>query len=105
MKKRIHLMHFLTMALAFFVVNGVALAQDDLYFDPDRDASRTKTTTSDYDSDDNYDARRGDNDGYDDESYAYDNDEYAYEYSSRIRRFHRPTAVVDYYDPFFCGSV
>ena len=77
-------------------------AQDDLYYDPAADA-KVKTPVTTYDDNDGYNApnkvtRRYDND---DEGYSEEDDEYAYEYSSRIRRFHRPVRVVDYYDPFY----
>jgi hypothetical protein len=72
-----------------------ANAQDDLYYDPATD-TRPVIVEDAYAPSDNITRRYDDNDGY-----ADDDDDYAYEYSSRIRRFHRPARVVDYYDPFF----
>lgn len=73
---------------------------DDVYYDPSTDApppADYQTTTDPANVSRGYD----DGDGqYDDETYTYD-DDYAYEYSSRLRRFHRPVVVYDYYDPFF----
>ncbi len=73
-------------------------AQDDLYYDPDRDMRSRPTQRQD----ESLVTRRYEDteSGYDDEYYDYE-DDYAYEYASRIRRFHRPVTVVDYYDPFF----
>ena len=83
-------------ALLVFSLNMSLNAQDDLYYDPSSD---TKTVTT-YEED-SYEpgnvTRRYDED---DDNYR-DEDDYAYEYSSRIRRFHRPVQVVDYYDPFY----
>ena len=73
-----------------------ASAQDDLYYNPSTDAAAKKH--SDNYSDDYSDNRRYE----DDEDYYYDEeDDYAYEYSSRIRRFHRPSYGIDYFDPFY----
>ncbi len=82
-------------ALAF---NPAAKAQDDLYYDPatDAPASTPATHAEEYDEDNNI-TRRYD----DDNDYYEDDDDYAYEYSSRVRRFHRHSYGVDYYDPFF----
>ncbi len=76
-------------------------AQDDLYYDP-ATAQKVSPTTNNDKGDNSYDegsnvTRRYAND---DEEY-HDEDDYAYEYSSRIRRFHRPSPVVDYYDPYY----
>ena len=77
-----------------------ASAQDDLYYDPATDAP-AKTVTSNSDDSDYREpsniTRRYDND----DEYYDEDDDYAYQYSSRIRRFHRPARVIDYYDPFF----
>jgi hypothetical protein len=77
-----------------------ASAQDDLYYDPTTDApAKTATSNSDdseYREPSNI-TRRYDND----DEYYDEDDDYAYQYSSRIRRFHRPARVIDYYDPFF----
>jgi hypothetical protein len=82
-----------------FAFSTEAIAQDDLYYDPATDARKTKPVKDNYSNDyreDNNLTRR-----YRDEDAYYDEDDYAYEYSSRIRRFHRRSYVVDYYDPFF----
>ena len=88
--------------IALFVVGWVstAVAQyDDLYYDPDTDAtyydySTNNTTTGDtYAYNDEYD--------YDDDDYEYYEDDYDYQYTSRIRRFHRPYYGFDYYDPVY----
>lgn len=81
-------------ALAFV---SPALAQDDLYYDPSTDSRPVPTSEQTYEEPNNV-TRRYDDSG--DDQY-YEEDDYAYEYSSRIRRFHRPASAVDYYDPFF----
>jgi len=88
-------------AICLMAVQSAAIAQDDLYYDPSSAPVKTTTvtTTTTYtevpNEPGNLTKRYDDNDNYSDE------DDYAYEYSSRIRRFHRPVQVVDYYDPFF----
>lgn len=86
------------MLLAVFTValNVPLIAQDDLYYDPATDSKPVQTYEENYDEPSNV-TRRYDGD---DQNY-YDEDDYAYEYSSRIRRFHRPARAIDYYDPFF----
>ena len=91
------------MLLACFTLalSAPAQAQDDLYYDPATD-QQVSPNTNTSNGDNNYDegsnvTRRYSND---DEGY-HDDDDYAYEYSSRIRRFHRPSPVVDYYDPYY----
>ena len=82
--------------VALFATSFQASAQDDLYYNPSTDAA-AKKNSADY-NDEYSDNRRYE----DDDDYYYDEeDEYAYEYSSRIRRFHRPSYGVDYYDPFY----
>lgn len=89
-------------AICLMAVQSAAIAQDDLYYDPSASPTQTTrvTTTTTYTDEPNEPGnltRR-----YDDNDQNYsDEDDYAYEYSSRIRRFHRPVQVVDYYDPFF----
>lgn len=78
--------------LVGLVVTVGAQAQDDLYFDPATDQPVIVVREP---REQNNVTRR-----YDDEDYYYD-DGYDFEYSSRIRRFHRPMRIVDYYDPFF----
>ncbi|MEZ4966339.1 MAG: hypothetical protein R2791_13945 [Saprospiraceae bacterium] len=82
----------------FALLSGISVqAQDDLYYDPSTDTQTTVTYDEDYNEPSNV-TRRYDGD---DDQYYYDEDDYAYEYSSRIRRFHRPARAIDYYDPFF----
>lgn len=84
--------------VALFASAFNAGAQDDLYYNPSTDASTQTINDGDYREENNLTRRYED----DDEAYYYeDDDDYAYEYSSRIRRFHRPSYSVDYYDPFF----
>lgn len=84
---------WIALILVFSAFQTSMFGQDDLYYEA------PPTTTTEI-VDDNNDpsnlTRRYDND----DSY-YEDDDYAYEYSSRIRRFHRPVNTVDYYDPFF----
>jgi hypothetical protein len=73
-----------------------AQAQDDLYYDPATDGTITAPSNENtYREDSKITQRYQGDDGYSEE------DDYAYEYSSRIRRFHRPSNTVDYYDPIF----
>jgi len=81
--------------LLSFAFNSNVEAQDDLYYNPSTDAT-APTYSNEYTEQNNVTRRYNEDDGYSDE----DND-YAYEYSSRIRRFHRPARTIDYYDPFF----
>lgn len=91
----------LSMLLLLFGVSATAaLAQyDDVYYDPERNNNRTyterrqvqpKTTpaqTEEYTYDENY-----------------DDEEYDYYYTSRIRRFHRPYAGFNYFDPIYVDA-
>lgn len=77
-----------------------AQAQDDLYYDPATDAPAPSVSTNNS-NDDGYREPGNITRRYDDDDYYDEDDEYAYQYSSRIRRFHRPARVIDYYDPFF----
>lgn len=94
------LMKLSTLLLVFGISSTAALAQyDDVYYDPERNNSRTTTdrrqvqpkTTPTYAEEQNYD------EGYDDE-------EYDYYYTSRIRRFHRPYTGFDYFDPIYVDA-
>lgn len=93
MKRNMALIWSLLMATTVFM--GVpAMAQDDLYYDPATDgAYRPPADDNEYREENRITKQYRDDDYYE--------DEYAYEYSSRIRRFHRPVEVIDYYDPFF----
>jgi hypothetical protein len=88
--------------LSALLCTTILSAQDDLYYDPSTDArSTTRVSTSAVD-DNNYSEAGNLTRRYDaDNNYYEDDDDYAYEYSSRIRRFHNPTVVADYYDPVF----
>jgi hypothetical protein len=91
----------LSMLLLLFGVSATAaLAQyDDVYYDPERNNNRTyterrqvqpKTTpaqTEEYTYDENY-----------------EEEEYDYYYTSRIRRFHRPYAGFNYFDPVYVDA-
>ena len=80
------------LSLLLLVFGGASYAQtDDLYYDPDMDATSTVAYTEEY-PDDNY--------GYDDEAYDY-YDDYDYYYTQRIRRFYHPTAGFGFYSPYF----
>lgn len=85
------------MLLAMFTIalNAPLNAQDDLYYDPATDTKPVQTYEENYEEPSNVTRR------YDEDDEYYDEDDYAYEYSSRIRRFHRPARAIDYYDPFF----
>lgn len=107
--------NFKSVFIAMFALvwAGTVQAQyDDLYYNPDDDHTYNYSSNSNSSSDNyNYDDEDYDYDnyGYDDNNYDYD--DYDYQYSSRIRRFHRPyygfnffdPCYVDvaYYDPFF----
>jgi len=90
----------LWMLLAFFTLalTAPAQAQDDLYYDPatDKTVTPTNNNNDDYREEGSNVTRR-----YNGDDQYSDEDDYAYEYSSRIRRFHRPTQVIDYYDPYY----
>lgn len=98
MKKVHNSLFWAIVGLFSLTFNTAVNAQDDLYYDPATDAPviKTATYTEEYDEPSNVTPR------YDnDDEYYEDDDEYAYQYSSRIRRFHRRSVVVDYYDPFY----
>ena len=81
------------LALFFCASNvGVMIAQeyDDLYYDPDRDNTYTESYSSSTDYTEDY---------YDED---FDDDFYDYEYTSRIRRFHRPYRGFQLLRPDLC---
>lgn len=84
-------------AIFALALNVPAIAQDDLYYDPSTDNRPVQTKYEETYEEPNNVTRRYDGD----DEYYYEEDDYAYEYSSRIRRFHRPSYVIDYYDPLF----
>ncbi len=79
---------------------------DDLYYDPNKDAALSTSSSGQYT--DNSNATSSD---FDDQSYDYydeidDNDYYNsdyddYQYSTRMRRFGRPSACITYYSPIW----
>lgn len=76
-------------------------AQDDLYYDPATDASARPQQAEQpaegrYNNQPSKVTRR-----YQDNNTYADENDYGYEYSSRIRRFHQPAPVTDFYDPFY----
>ena len=75
-----------------------AVAQfDDVYFDPDTEDA---FVYSDSYTEDDAEYGSYDEYGYDDATYDYFND-YDYYYSSRIRRFYRPSVSFGFYSPFY----
>ncbi|HOY04399.1 MAG TPA: hypothetical protein PLO67_03290, partial [Saprospiraceae bacterium] len=100
MKQKNKSLFWVFLAFGTLGLYAPAQAQDDLYYDPATDAHAPATSTTNSDDSEYREpsniTRRYDEDGYSDED-----DDYAYQYSSRIRRFHRPSPVVDYYDPFY----
>ncbi|HNJ63608.1 MAG TPA: hypothetical protein PKN57_10290, partial [Saprospiraceae bacterium] len=117
------------MALVFTFVAGAAASvwaqNDDLYYDPEKDAVSSQDVYYDDVNNGNKDeasvARQNNNnsrpdgssDNYKDYS-DYDDDDYEYYYSSRIKRFHRPYSGFGYfddcyvnmynYDPYWTGA-
>ncbi len=83
----------LLVALFTLSIATGSFAQDDLYYNPSDDNSETTYAYEVEESD--YEA--ADMDEYDEYEYL---DDYDYHYSSRIRRFSRPTSF-GYYAPFF----
>ena len=84
---------------------------DDVYYDPSRDNRNTRTESRNTKATNDNSANDYDDQNNQDEYYEYDDEYDDYQYSSRIRRFHRPVrgfsyydlAYVDYYyyDPFY----
>ncbi|MBK8425205.1 MAG: hypothetical protein IPL27_04135 [Lewinellaceae bacterium] len=102
MKEKNKSLFWIFLAFCTFGLYAPAIAQDDLYYDPATDAPAPTVRTNNNSDDSEYRepsniTRRYDND----DEYYNEDDDYAYQYSSRIRRFHRPARVIDYYDPFF----
>jgi len=82
----------LFVAMFAFCFATISTAQDDLYYNPADD--NAEVTYNNYEVEDLELAETEDVDDYE---YL---DDYDYHYSSRIRRFARPTSF-GYYDPFF----
>ena len=103
MKKEHKSLLWISLALLTAMLTLPAQAQDDLYYNPATDRVTRTTTTTTTTVEDNYEPSSGVTRRYDNEDgYAYeDEDDYAYEYSSRVRRFHRPVRTMDYYDPMY----
>ncbi len=84
--------------LMVFIV-GTVSAQDDLYYNPDSDASYEVAASDDYDEYTYYEEEvDGDHEVYE------DYEEYDYYYTSRIRRFRRPTFFGGFYSPFYTSA-
>lgn len=96
MKNRVYFGWLLTAVGLIFSI--AANAQfDDLYYNPDKDQPYHETeynssNPNNYEYEDEYD--------YDDEEFGY-YDDYDYYYASRIRRFHNPGYMFDFYDPYY----
>lgn len=90
----------LSMLLLLFGVSATAaLAQyDDVYYDPERNNNRTYTERRQVQPK----TTPAQTEEYVDENY--DEEEYDYYYTSRIRRFHRPYAGFNYFDPIYVDS-
>jgi uncharacterized membrane protein YgcG len=91
---------------AMFLAAGshLALGQyDDLYFDPDRDGAsyNSSSTRSNDRGSKAFDNRNATTSSFDDEQYGHYDDNYDYQYTSRIRRFHRPHHGFGYFDPVY----
>lgn len=100
MKEKNKSLFWILLAICTLGLYAPVSAQDDLYYDPATDAPAPTVTT--YSDDSEYREPSNITRRYDDEDdYTDEDDEYAYQYSSRIRRFHQPARVIDYYDPFF----
>ncbi len=82
--------------LAAVIAWSVQAQYDDVYYDPFAPASTTSNTTSAF-YDDGW---ADDGSGYDNQFYEWE-DYTGYEYSSRIRRFHRPAGNMGYYSPAY----
>ncbi|WP_373549495.1 hypothetical protein [Haliscomenobacter sp.] len=90
----------LSMLLLLFGVSATAaLAQyDDVYYDPERNNNRTYTERRQVQPK----TTPAQTEEYVDENY--DEEEYDYYYTSRIRRFHRPYAGFNYFDPVYVDA-
>lgn len=83
---------FVLIALFGMLYPTWAKAQDDLFYEPPRKTRQAPPPSNNYGEQYSYDSESYD---YDD-SY-YDDADYPYEYSSRIRRFHRPVRSADFF--------
>jgi uncharacterized membrane protein YgcG len=96
MKEKNNFWMWMFLVFGTLAIQAPVQAQDDLYYNPATDA----TTSPRYNAPRNEQPvqQSGVTRTYREDGYA---DENGYEYSSRIRRFHRPVQTVDYYDPVF----
>lgn len=103
---KMHTLKFYLIALVFtYVIPSVYAQFDDVYYDPDNTVADNTYNVNDTDT--SYTSEDGvtyyDNDEY---QYADDQhaDDYDYYYSSRIRRFYRPSYGAEFYDPYYVDS-
>src|SRR4029079_18001460 len=88
-------------ALGFTCVIPAANAQfDDVYYDPDTEF--TGNNNSIVNNDQGYSSEENVT-YYDNDEYQYF-DDYDFYYSSRIKRFYRPSFGYGFYDPYFVDS-
>jgi hypothetical protein len=87
---------WMSLALLLPALQSSVYGQDDLYYET---PTKTRPTTTEYVDDNNQPSNVTKR--YDNDDAYYEDDDYAYEYSSRIRRFHRPATTVNYYDPAY----
>lgn len=90
------------MLFAVLTLAGTLSAQDDLYYNPDRDKVFTDKYSANSNvrsTEKNYSYQEEDR-SYEEEAYDYE-DNYDYYYSSRIRRFQRPMYGFNFYDPVY----
>lgn len=88
------------MVLLGISATSVLAQYDDVYYDPERNNNRTSTDRR------QVPAPRTNPAPSQDYSYeeGYDDEEYDYYYTSRLRRFHRPYAGFDYFDPIYVDA-
>jgi hypothetical protein len=96
-------MQLLMLAILSAIGTSVTAQYDDLYYDPDDDTGYYGTYRTDTNTDDQAYPSNGydyNDDYYDDDEFEY-YDDYDYQYTSRIRRFHRPYYGFDFFDPVY----
>lgn len=88
----------LLVAVLSLVATGLFAQYDDIYYNPDEnrtsDFQRTERQQYSYDNEATANNNNGSYNQFDDETYDY-------YYTSRIRRFHRPTYGFGYFDPIY----
>ncbi|MBP7821503.1 MAG: hypothetical protein KA010_01180 [Saprospiraceae bacterium] len=94
--------------LCLLAYNNISAQDDDLYYNPNNNVSNSNSSNYDTNNDESgdytyYDEGKKGNDGYDDNYMEDYNDYDGQYYSSRIKRFHRPTYryYIDIYDPWY----